>query len=97
MQKKQTWYVGIGGSDSDCVVMYKVIGTKAEIKRYLVGLVKKDKNESPDDWDWGTEKVSDLEIMASGEINASACFDNWHNDYSACPEEYLNKRRCVVL
>jgi len=50
MAEKEVWLIGISGNEMDDVVVQKVVGTKNQVKKYLVSLVKKDRVENEDGW-----------------------------------------------
>lgn len=88
MVKKQNWIIGIGGSDIDDVVTYRVFGTKTQVKKELVRLVKEEKrNNDADDWEHGTTKIADIEEVSPDHLYTYACFRDFHVDFSAEAEK----------
>ncbi len=87
---KQNWIIGISGSDADDVFVYRVFGTKAQVKKCLVNEVKGDKQECEedgyDDWEHGTTSTGSVEERPNGTLYAYGCWNNHHNDYTATPE-----------
>ena len=99
-KKAKEWIVGIGGSETDNVLVYKATGSKAEIKRLLLKLVSDDRKEDEDIWDTGTEKISEIKERADGSLYAYGCYSDYHTDYTATPVETIEtlplKRRAAV-
>ncbi len=92
MAKKQevkNWIIGVSGSEWDDVSVYSFEGTKSQAKKVLVNLVKADK-KNLDNYDYGTEKVSDVEEDGSGKLSAGATFSDCHNDYTATPMDTIS-------
>ena len=89
--EKHAWLVSCCGSLWDNAVTERVIGTKEEIRKYLLDLVteereEKEKDDGDETWDYGAETLDDVyEINNDGDdrIYASACFDDGHSDYVA--------------
>lgn len=79
----QNWTIGVCCTDSDGVSLYHVRGTKSQVKRFMIGLIKDEKKESKDQWDHGTEKVSEIDECTKTELYAYNCFSSYHTDYSA--------------
>ena len=82
---KQTWIIGLSGSEWDDVVTYRVTGTKAQVKRHLAGIVKQDKKESST-FDYGDDTVKKVREMADGRLYAGTTYNQCHADYTATPE-----------
>ncbi len=93
MAKKQEvkkWIIGMSGSEWDDVCVYSFEGTKSQAKKILVDLVKMDKKEECDDYDYGAEKVSEVVERNSGVLYAGSTFRYCHNDYTATPMEVIS-------
>lgn len=86
----QNWIIGIGGSDEADVVTKRVSGTKAQVKKYLVDLVKTDiekcRVKDIDTWDHGTTCTESVEERDNGSLYAYGCWYNSRKDYTATPE-----------
>ena len=80
------YIIGISGSDLDTVKAYRVRGTEKKVKHHLLELVKSDRRNDPDSWDFGTEKLSDITEI-DGVLYAFGSYESYHNDYTATPEE----------
>lgn len=90
---KKWWIIGIGGSDTDDVDMYKFYGTKEEIKKCLLEKVINDQptdnNENDyNGWQYGTDNINDIVERPNGSLYAYNCYTDNHTDYVALP---LNK------
>lgn len=86
MSKKQIYIIGMGGSETDGVNILKVYGTKQQVKKYLVKLVDQDRSNDPDSWEYGTEKIKDVEEKPYGNLYAYGCYSDYHIDYQAVPD-----------
>ena len=86
MSKKQIYIVGMGGSEADGVDIRKVRGTKQQVKKYLVDLVDQDRSNDPDAWEYGSEKIKDIEEKSDGSLYAYGCYSDYHIDYQAVPD-----------
>lgn len=59
-------------------------GTKAQIKKYLVSLVRDSKGDPEDTgYDYGTDKIKDVEEKDNGNLYAYAVFSDSHIDFEA--------------
>ena len=94
-QESKKWIIGMSGSEWDDVCVYSFEGTKSQAKRVLVDLVKSDKKEF-DNYDYGTEKVSDVEEDNSGVLRAGTTFSDCHNDYTATPMDVITDISTVL-
>jgi len=83
--RKSNWIIGIGNSEADGVSLHRVYGSKAAVKRHLVSIVKEDKLNDSEGFDYGTTAVKDVE-EESGTLHAYAVFSDYHIDYTAKPE-----------
>lgn len=92
--KRQDWIIGIACTENDGVFMRLCKNmTTTEVKKLLVHLVKQDKNNDIDDFDYGTINIKDIEetyVRINDEhrlysLEANACFSNYHIDYTAVP------------
>ncbi len=93
---KTNWIIGIGNSAADDVKIETVYGTKRQVKNYLLNLAKEDRANDLEAWDYGTEKLSEVEELKilrnpiNGVMNtgfcAYNCFAGYHIDYTAAPE-----------
>lgn len=88
-EDSKSWIIGCSGSDWDDVVVYSFEGTKDQAKQVLADIVKSDKKDDPDDFDYGTTKKSDVNEMHDGRLYAYGVFSDHHNDYTATPVETI--------
>ena len=58
---KELWIIGIANSESERVVIQQVLGTVGEVKNHLVKLIKEDKKNDEENYDFGTDDVDDIE------------------------------------
>ncbi len=84
---KTRWLIGICNSDADGVVVYAVLGTKNEVKKHLVNLVKEDKREDSERFDSGTTALKDVYEESNGTLSAYATYYDYHIDYVATPDD----------
>ncbi len=92
---KQNWIIGIGGSNADDVIVYRVFGSKNEVKKHLLSLVKEDKKNDKEIWDFGTSSLKEIDERTDGSFYAFGCYSDYHIDYTASPEmpvEVLGKK-----
>ena len=92
--KRQDWIIGIACAENDgvCMRLCKNM-TTTEIKKLLVHLVKQDKNNDIDSFEYGSTNIKDIEetyVRIDDEhrlysLEANACFSNYHVDYTAVP------------
>ena len=92
--KRQDWIIGIACAENDgvCMRLCKNM-TTTEIKKLLVHLVKQDKNNDMDSFEYGSTNIKDIEetyVRINDEhrlysLEANACFSNYHIDYTAVP------------
>ena len=87
-QKKQVWVIGISGTEMDNVVIQKVYGTRHDVKKHLVHLLKEVRKEDPDSWEFGVPKLKDVTERRDGSLYACACWRSHHNDYAAYPDVF---------
>lgn len=86
--EKKVWMIGICCSDADGVRLSKVYGTESQVKRHLLKLVKEDRSNDEEDWDSGTETISEIEVDKTlGTLEAYANYFDYHIDYTAKPED----------
>ena len=83
MAKKSNYIISITNSDGDGAEVYRVTGTVTQVKKHLLQLVKNDWDER---WDYGTEKVRDVEERNDGSLYAYSVFGDYHIDYLATLE-----------
>lgn len=87
MSKRRIWMIGICSSEINGVVLNRVFGTKAEVKRHLVRLVKEDRKRDQNAWEHGVVAFRDVEEdPITGVLYAYANYSYYHIDYSAKPE-----------
>ena len=87
MSKRNVWIVGICNTAADGVVLDRVFGTAAEVKKHLVRLVKEDRENDPGAWEYGDLSTDDVdEDPLTGELSVSAVYSRYQIDYTAKPE-----------
>lgn len=79
------WLIGIGGSDLDDVITYRVTGDKEQVKRHLRELVKEAVDEDRENLDYA-DTLKTIKADSNGVFHAGACFSDYHRDYTATPE-----------
>lgn len=79
------WIIGIGGTNLDGVILYKFNGTVQEVKQKLLDMVKEDKASDIENWDFGTEILSEVldQTGVENEFYAYGCYYDYHIDYTA--------------
>lgn len=92
--KRQDWIIGIACAENDgvCMRLCKNM-TMAEVKKILAQLVRQDKNNDAQRFEYGSIAIKDIEetyVRINDEhhlysLEASACFTNYHIDYTAVP------------
>ena len=80
---KADWIIAIANSDSDGVTIRRFFGTEDDVKSLLVSLVKEDKENDEEGYEYGTESVDEVEADRSGRFDAYATYSGYHIDYSA--------------
>ena len=85
--KPKIYIIGICSSEGNGVISYRVIGTEAKIRSHLANLVKEDKKNDPDEFDFGTTKASEIYLENDGRLQAYATYHDYHIDYTATPEQ----------
>ena len=85
--EKKNWIVGICCTDADGVNLYRVYGTKDQVKQYLVDCLLSDKDNDPDMYEYGDETVDEVSEERDGTLNAFATYSSYHIDYSAKSED----------
>lgn len=80
------WIIGISCSETDGVVLYRFYGNKEEVKEKLLSLIKEDKDNDVENWDYGCESVDDItdETDIFGlSFYGYGCYEDYHIDYTA--------------
>lgn len=101
---KRDWLMAIGGSDEDGVTVFICPNrTEAEMKQELVWyceslreMYEEEPYSAPSgeysgDYDFGTEKVEDVEVRDNGHLYAYICFEGLHIDVEAVPMDTLKE------
>lgn len=87
MSTKRTWLVGVGNTEADGVVISRVYGTDYQVKRHLMKLIRKNRENDPENWDNGTERIRELDVSGDGgRIEGYATYYDYHIDYTAVAE-----------
>lgn len=77
------WIIGVCCTESDGVFIYRIYGSREQVKEKLLELVKQDQESNLESWDYGTETVEDIEERGLNELYAYGCYADYHIDYSA--------------
>lgn len=85
-EEAQIWIIGVSGCEMDDVIISRVCGTEKQVKKYLVNLIKEDKNEGYGRFDYGTTTLKEIEKRDDGSLYGYAVYSRYHNDYVATPE-----------
>lgn len=88
---KELWIIGIANSESKRVVIQQVLGTVGEVKNHLIKLIKEDKKNDEDNYDFGTDDVDDIEeyYVDNNDLNkiyqleGFATYHEYHINYTA--------------
>lgn len=88
---KELWIIGIANSESERVVIQQVLGTVGEVKNHLVKLIKEDKKNDEENYDFGTDEVDDIEeyYVDNNDLNkiyqleGFATYHEYHINYTA--------------
>lgn len=88
---KELWIIGIANSESERVVIQQVLGTVGEVKNHLVKLIKEDKRNDEENYDFGTDDVDDIEeyYVDNNDLNkiyqleGFATYHEYHINYTA--------------
>lgn len=80
------YIIGISSSEADGIISYRVSGTRQQVKKHLVTLVKSDKSNDKEAWDYGTTTMKDLDEEQEI-ISGYGVYDDYHIDYTATPDK----------
>ena len=88
---KELWIIGIANSESERIVIQQVLGTVGEVKNHLVKLIKEDKKNDEENYDFGTDDVDDIEeyYVDNNDLNkiyqleGFATYHEYHINYTA--------------
>lgn len=87
--KRKTWIVALCNSEGDDIFTELVTGTKAQVKDYLVKMLKAERKDykENDDWDWDYGTTSAREVNEDPREILSACgvWSTFHITVSARP------------
>jgi hypothetical protein len=87
MEAIRTYIIGIANSEADGVRLYRVKGTETQVKKHLLQLVKDDKANDKDNYDYGTDTIKSIEVQSDGSLDAYAVYGDYHIDYTAVREK----------
>ena len=87
---KQKWIVAVSGTETNGTDVEIVIGSKDQVKDYILKLIKDGIKEDEDRYDYGTESLSDLEEK-DGYVYGYSVFSDYHMDYQANRMDTLDK------
>ena len=92
--KRQDWVIGIACAVNDgvCMRLCKNM-TTAEVKKILAKLVRQDKNNDKESFEYGSTNAKNIEetYVRTNDghrlysLEANACFSGYHIDYTAVP------------
>jgi hypothetical protein len=85
--EKRKWIIALSGSEWDDVAVYSFEGTTYQAKRVLANIVKEDKKEN--NFDYGSEKISEIKERQDGSLYAGSTFSDCHTDYTATPVDQI--------
>lgn len=85
MIMENEWIIAVGGTEVDGVDMVRFTGTKAEAKKAVLRMVRKDIINDREIYDFGTGSVDDIEERGDGSLYAYSVFCSYHLDYVAVP------------
>ncbi len=85
LTKKQVYTVAIKCSESDNVVVKRILGTSESVKKYLAALMLEDMENDSDNWDGDKPSENDV-YEEDGRLKAEAMYRDYHIDYVAVPE-----------
>ena len=88
---KELWIIGIANSESERVVIQQVLGTVGKVKNHLVKLIKEDKKNDEENYDFGTDDVDDIEeyyvdnndLNKISQLEGIATYHEYHINYTA--------------
>ena len=89
---EQKWIVTVSGTETNGTSVEIVIGSKDQVKNYILKLIKDGIKEDEDRFDYGTESLSDLEEK-DGYIYGYSVFSDYHMDYQADRMDTLDEIR----
>lgn len=89
-EKVYTWSVACCNTSGDGVNIWRVKGTRAQVKKHLLAQVKDFKNECEDDYEYGDETLNAIESHWENSatcVNAFATCCDYHVDWTATVED----------
>jgi len=94
--KKEDWIIGIGGTEEDDVSMYKLTGTRYQAKREIMRIIRRDRENDKESYNYGTENIKEIEERGDGSLYGYNCFSDYHIDYAARPLNLLKDSKEVA-
>lgn len=85
--KPMVYIVGVKDMDNNHMKLYKVKGSRPQIKRHLARLVKADMMKNKEEWLNGTLKYTDVDEYVDGKLYAYGNYAYSNILYEAVPEE----------
>lgn len=88
---KELWIIGIANSEGDGIDFQKVLGTVDEVKNHLVSMIKADKANDEENYDYGSDDIDDItEYYINNDdsnkiylLEGYATYSVYHIDYTA--------------
>lgn len=82
---RKDWIIGICNTESDGIdFCYAKDKTNKEVKDILIRLIKKDREEDLESYDYGTEEPSQIKEHRFGSwLNGYAVYSEYHIEYTA--------------
>ena len=88
--KTECYIVAISNSEGDGVEFRSFKGSKQEVMELLIRLIKIDKGLDEENFDYGTECVSEVSERDE-RLNAYAVYSDYHIDYTAVRVEDIKE------
>ena len=78
------YIIAIANTEVDSSIIKRFRGSKCETKDVLLALLNEGKGNDPENFEYGTETVEDIEDDGIG-LYAYATYNYYHIDYTAIP------------
>ena len=90
--EKMNWVIGVCCTDCDGVEIHRVYGTKKQVKAYMTSMMREERKEKSDEYDFCHRVANNDCWLTSGELYGVNVFNDHHTDYSA----YVEKEPVVL-
>ena len=80
------WIIGLCNTSADGVKIYRFRGSIEETKEKLLFLIKEDRDNDEEAWEYGSEETEDIRAEDNGfgyELYGYGCYSDYHIDYTA--------------